>query len=369
MKIAFVTNTGWNVFNFRKGLVTHFLDQGHDVVVLSPIDKYVDEIKKWGVHHIPVQLDQTGTNPIKDVVYLRQLMKQFRKEKPDVALCFTIKSNIYSSIAGWLTRIPTVCNVSGLGTVFMVKGWFGKIAMGLYRFAFRHSSHIFFQNQDDQDLFISNVSLDLNKIGLLPGSGINLDEFEFNKLELSGAPRFLMISRLIEEKGVREFEEAATEIKKEHPSWTFTLVGGLDEKHIRSISKAELQEWIRRGAINYVEHTLEVRQLIKSHDVVVLPSYREGTPRTLLEGAALGRPLIATNVPGCREVVKDGFNGFLCHVQNASNLADKLKLFGALSIDEKRIMGKNSRQFVEERFDENFIIRCYTETITQIIDK
>lgn len=369
MKIAFVTNTCWNVFNFREGLVKFFLERGDEVISLAPTDEYAVEIEKWGVRHIETPLDQTGTNPLRDFSYMNRIRSIFKSEKPDIALCFTIKSNIYASLAGKLAGVPVVCNVSGLGTVFLVEGLFGKIAIGLYRLAFKYSSHIFFQNKDDKELFQSHVSLDDSRTGILAGSGIDLDRFSYSEVEISQPTRFLMIARLIEEKGVREYAEAARILLENNEKVKFTLVGNWDESHARSIPKRELDNWISQGVIDYLPHSNAVDQLIENSEVVVLPSYREGTPRTLLEGAAKGRALLTSDVPGCKEVVEDGVNGFLFEVKSAKSIVDKVRLYLSLSAGEKLVMGRNSRKIAEEKFDENLVISSYVETIAQIVDK
>ncbi len=369
MKIAFVTNTCWNVYNFREGLVKFFLERGDKVISLAPRDKYSAELEKWGVKHIDTPLDQTGSNPVKDLNYCNHVRKIFKKEAPDIALSFTIKPNIYSSLAGKISGVHTICNVSGLGTVFLASGWSGKFALKLYRLAFKYSAHIFFQNKDDQKHFLRHVRLNHKRIGLLPGSGINLKKFNYQNLKISNPTKLLMIGRIIEEKGVRDFVEASRILKEKGVIVDFTLVGKLDENHSRSISKEEVEEWERSELINYLPHNDNIQDLIAEHEVVVLPSYREGTPRTLLEGAALGRPLLAANVPGCKEVVKDGFNGFLFEVKNPASLVDKLRLYLALSEEERKSFSANSRKLVEENFDEKLVIQSYIETIAQIVDK
>ncbi len=369
MKIAFVTNTCWNVYNFREGLVRYFLNRGDKVISLAPKDRYSNELEQWGIEFIDTPLDQTGTNPARDLKYFNQIRKIFRREKPDVALCFTIKPNIYASLAGKLAGVPTICNVSGLGTVFLAGGWTGKLALRLYQLAFGYSNHIFFQNDDDKKMFLKHVKLNHSRMSLLPGSGINLERFAYQDLEFSKPTKLLMIGRIIEEKGVRDFVEASKILKEQEVSVQCTLVGKLDESHSRSIMKAEVEEWEREKLIKYLPHNDDIQSLISEHEVVVLPSYREGTPRTLLEGAALGRPLLASNVPGCKEVVRDGFNGFLFEVKNPSSLADKIKLYLALNDEERKIFSVNSRKLVEEKFDQSQVIQSYVETIGQIVDK
>ncbi|MFK7952906.1 MAG: glycosyltransferase family 4 protein [Ekhidna sp.] len=364
MKIAFVTNTCWNIYNFRKGLALHFIEEGHEVIALAPRDKYTEEIEKWGIRFIETPLDGTGVNPLKDAAYLLQLIKVFKNEKPDISLSYTIKSNIYSSLAGKVSKVSTICNVSGLGTTFLVKGMVGKLAIRLYKTAFKYSHFIFFQNEDDEKLFTSIVKVAQERRDILPGSGIDLQCFSYSKLEVGAKTNFLMISRLIIEKGVREYAEAAAEFINDSTT-SFALVGRLDESHSRSISRDELEEWKRNG-LTYLDHSDDIAQVIKNHDVIVLPSYREGTPRTLLESAAIGRPLLTSNVPGCKEVVSDGFNGYLFEAKSAKSIIDKVKLFLSLSDYEKLQLGFNSRKLVEEKFDENYVIDKYMNVINRI---
>ncbi|SNT16928.1 Glycosyltransferase involved in cell wall bisynthesis [Ekhidna lutea] len=366
MKIAFIANTCWNIYNFRKGLVHHFLSKGDEVIVLAPQDEYTAYLEDWGVRCILISLDSTGSNPVKDFSYFGKIHKIFRREKPDIALSYTIKSNIYSSLAGKFTSVPVICNVSGLGTVFLVEGLIGKLAVKLYKLAFRYSSYVFFQNEDDKNFFTSIIHLKDDRVGVLPGSGIDLNDFAPEEFKEAKPLKLLMISRVIIEKGVREYAEAASTFSDDDRV-SFTLIGKFDQKHSRSITQNELDSWQRNGWIQYYSHSDEIKRIISAHDVVVLPSYREGTPRTLLEGAALAKPILTTDVPGCREVVKDGHNGFLFEAKNAKSLVDKIKLLLSLNDEERRQLGKNSRKLVEERFDENIVIDMYDQTIRRII--
>jgi glycosyltransferase involved in cell wall biosynthesis len=365
VKIAFVTNTCWNVYNFRKGLAHHFINSGHEVIALAPRDQYTVEIEKWGIRFIETPFDGTGVNPLKDVSYLNLLIRIFKQEKPTVSLSYTIKSNIYSSIAGRIAKVPTICNVSGLGTVFLVKGVVGKLAILLYKSAFKFSDFIFFQNEDDKKLFTSIITVNPAKIGMLPGSGINLNEFKYSAPNIEIPTKFLMISRLIIEKGVREFAEAASHFKDDD-NVSFTLIGNLDLSHSRTFQKEEVQKWVENKWINYKEHSNNVAEVIIQHEVIVLPSYREGTPRTLLEGAAIGRALLASDVPGCREVVVEGSNGFLFEARSSQSIVDRVKLYLSLSKEERLQLSSNSRRLVEQRFDENYVIQQYVDVIHRI---
>lgn len=365
MKIAFVANTCWNIYNFRKGLVHYFLDRNNEVIILTPKDEYVTEVQKWGVKWIETPLEGTGSNPLKDLSYLKCLKAIFSEEKPHVALSYTVKSNIYSCFASKKTKTPVICNVSGLGTVFLVKSITAKIAILLYKVAFKHSYFIFFQNKDDQELFNSKVILPKKKQGLLPGSGIDLDAFKPQSYSYSKKIKVLMISRIIIEKGVREFADAA-KMLKENKMVSFTLVGKFDEEHSRSITKEELDTWTESGILEYLPHSNNIKQLINEHELVVLPSYREGTPRTLLEAAAMGKPILTTNVAGCKEVVEDKKNGFLFEMKNAKSLRESFEKYSSLSGKEREKMGNESRSLAERKFDEQIVFGEYSKIISRI---
>lgn len=366
MKIAIVINTSWNIYNFRQGLVQALLKRGDEVVAIAPPDAYVDQLLAWGCTYHPVRMDGTGTNPVKDLLIIFRLRKIIKRTKPDVVLTYTIKPNLYGSIASGSLNIPCICNVSGLGTTFLWTGLMRTVAVKLYNFSFKYNKWVFFQNHEDRQDFLKITNLDFKKTSLLPGSGINIEKFSPARSTGTDKTVFLMISRLIIEKGVRDYIEAIRIIKPKYDNLEFHLLGGLDEGHARSISKSELDGWIDQQLVIYTDHQSDIRTLMSRADVVVLPSYREGTPRTLLEGGAMGKVLLASNVPGCREVVKDGYNGFLFEPQNPQDLAQKIEDYLLLSSQDQNTMGINSRKWVESTFDEQIVINAYFEKINQV---
>ncbi len=366
-KIAIIINSSWNIYNFRKGLVHRFLEEGHEVVAITPKDKYVDKLVSWGIKHIPVELDGNSLNPVKDLAYLRQLKKSLKKEKPDIILSYTIKANIYGSLAAKSLKIPIISNVSGLGTTFLWKGWVRFAAVSLYNRAFRSTTFIFFQNTEDRQLFLEHVSIGHSKTGLLPGSGIDLSHFNSEPPAFNKPTQILMISRLILEKGIHDYIEAAEKILKDRMDVEFQLLGKYNSDHKRSIEAEDFEKLKLGKLVHYLGESDNVEDVISNADVVILPSYREGTPRTLLEAGAMSRPLIATDVPGCKEVISDGVNGFLCEAKNAESLANKIELFLSLTQDEKKVMALASRKLVEERFDEKIVINEYSRKIKQLL--
>ncbi len=366
LKIAIILNTSWNAFNFRKGLIQHFLSLGHEVIIIAPADESVESLIRWGARHIDIPLDKGGMNPMKDLKYQRSLMTILKVEKPNIALTFTIKPNIYGSLACSACRIPVINNVSGLGTTFLWKGWVQRLATILYQRAFNRSNFIFFQNKDDRELFLQHVNTPVSKTGLLPGSGIDLVFYNSPPPLFDRPLRILMIGRLIIDKGVREFLTTAAQLKGECPDLEFSLAGGYDASHKRSIPVDEFTHLQKSKTVKYFGQINDVKKALAEADLIVLPSYREGTPRTLLEGAAMSRPLIATDVPGCREVIDDGINGFLCEKESSESLVRKIKLFLSLTTEEKIQMATASRKLVENRFDESIVIGEYMRKINQL---
>jgi glycosyltransferase involved in cell wall biosynthesis len=367
MKIALVANTSWNIYNFRAGLVKYLLANGHQICIIAPIDEYSEKIKAWQVDFYAIELENKGTNPISDTKFYRQLRKLYQKISPDVVLHFTIKPNIYGTLACRSLKIPCINNVSGLGTTFIHKKISSRIAHLLYRFSFRFAQKVFFQNKDDLAVFIEKKLVKPHKTGLLAGSGIDLEKFSPQDIPHPHFT-FLMIARLIYDKGIREYVAAARIVKKSFPQVSFLLIGGF-EKNTRNplnITPEEVSTW--QGIVEHLGVKDDVRPYIASADVVVLPSYREGTPRSLLEAAAMAKPLLATDVAGCREVVENGKNGFLCKPKDAQNLAEQMIRFLQLPFDALQTMGAYSRKKVESEFDEKLVFQAYQKAIEEILE-
>lgn len=363
MKIAIVLNTSWNIYNFRKGLVESFLSNGHEVFTIAPHDKYSAKLASMGCKHYDVKMDSRGVNPVKDFLLTMELRSIYKQIKPDIVLHYTIKPNIYGTIAASTLNIPVINNVCGLGTVFLDKSLASNIAILLYKLAFRFPKKIFFQNNDDLTLFKEKKIVKSNNCEILPGSGIDLSRFKPSKKRNSSEFTFLLISRLIYDKGILEYIEAIDQLRAKGIDAKFQILGAIDEKHRRGIPERIVNEWINENKIEYLGTTDDVRSFIDASDCIVLPSYREGTPKTLLEAASMGKPLIATNVPGCNNIVVDNHNGYLCKLRNAKDLADKMEMLTKLTPDKIAIMGQNSRSEVEKRFDEKIVIDKYHKSI------
>ena len=363
MKVAIVINTSWNIYNFRLGLVKALIESGNKVTAVAPEDKFSELLISHGCEFQPVFIDNQGVNPLQDLKLVCDLWKIYRKTKPDIILHYTIKPNIYGSLAAGFLKIPAINNVSGLGTVFLKDNLLSAVSKFLYKVAFRFPDKVFFQNKDDKKLFLDNKLIKPEKAEVIPGSGIDLQKFAKLPMEFQGEFKFLLISRIIQDKGIREFIEATKILRSEGFTASFQVLGAKDPGHKRGIPLSEIDGWIADGSIEYMGTTDDVKPFIAKAHCVLLPSYREGTPRTLLEAASIGRPLIATDVPGCREVVKHGYNGLLCKVKDARDLAGKMKEmlgFGESTISQ---MADNSRKLAEDYFNEQIVINKYCQTI------
>ncbi len=367
MKIAVVLNTSWNIYNFRRGLVASLIDKGNEVIAIAPKDTYSDKLEEMGCTYIPVRMDSRGANPLKDFLLILELYGIYKRTRPDVILHYTIKPNIYGTIAASMLGIPVINNVCGLGTMFLKDNLVSKVAITLYKIAFRFPKKIFFQNKDDRDLFLDKNIVSPQICDLLPGSGINTEEFRpLNGKQEGDHFTFLLISRLIYDKGILEYIEAIDRLKREGVNAKFQILGPVDEKHKRGIPARLINHWIDENRIEYLGTTEDVKSYISNADCIVLPSYREGTPRTLLEAASLAKPIVATDVPGCNNVVRDGKNGFLCKMKDADDLADKMKAMFLLGREKREQMGTFSREFVMKNFDESIVINKYHQSINNI---
>jgi glycosyltransferase involved in cell wall biosynthesis len=308
-------------------------------------------------------MDSRGANPIKDSALILELLMIYRKVKPDVILHYTIKPNVYGTLAASILKIPAVNNVCGLGTVFLRNNLVSWIAMALYRISFRFAHKVFFQNPDDLQLFQDKNLVPRHTVDLLPGSGIDLKRFQPMAFSRNKTFTFLLISRLITDKGVLEYIEAVRSLKASGVQAKFQVLGAMDPEHKRGIKTNVIQEWITSGTIEYLGTTDDVRQYIERADCVVLPSYREGTPRTLLEAASSAKPIIATDVPGCNHVVENNYNGLLCRLKDSTDLAAKMMAMASLQDEALQAFGRNGRTKMESEYDESVVINKYLTTL------
>jgi glycosyltransferase involved in cell wall biosynthesis len=365
-----VLNSAWNIVNFRSNLIQAMIVAGYDVVAIAPADTHVENLLALGCRYVPLPMDNNGTHPGRDLILLYRLWRILRRERPSVCLAYTVKPNVYAAIAAHALGIPIINNVAGLGAVFIRDTWITGLVKRLYRLAFSLSSKVFFQNNDDRQLFIEADLVRTEVTELLPGSGVDLVKFRAEGLKENRSGqvefKFLLIARMLLDKGVAEYVEAARLVRNRYPNVQLCLLGFMDVKNPSSITREQMNKWVEEGSVNYLGESNDVRPYITQADCVVLPSYREGVPRTLLEAAAMGRPIITTDAVGCREVVDDGVNGYLCSPKDAKDLAAKMLQMIELPFEMRKIMGLRSREKVEREFDERIVIRSYLEAINEI---
>jgi glycosyltransferase involved in cell wall biosynthesis len=366
-KILINLNTSWNIYNFRLSLIKSLQSKGYEVIALAPNDNYVDEIESIGVKCYNVFLKQKGTNPITDFYLFIQYLKLFNKIKPDIILSYTIKPNVYGNFAANILNIPTVNNISGLGTLFIKTTLTSHIGKILYKLSLKSSAHVFFQNNNDLELFLQLKLVNSLKSSVIPGSGVDTTKFKQNKNTNRGR-KFLFVGRLIGDKGVFEYLEAATKILKEYPNVEFLLAGELGYNNKTALTKIQLDRYTEFNShIIYLGKTDNMFSLLQSIDVMVLPSYREGLSKSLVEAASMSLPIITTDVPGCNDVVKNEYNGFICELKSIESLKQSIKKIIELSPEKRNEMGINGRKIAISKFDKNIVIQHYLKVIKTIL--
>ena len=361
-------NTTWNIYNFRLGLIRALTGAGFQSAAYAPPDEYVGRVEDSGARYVPMHLSNAGTHPFRELMTLWRMVRLLQRERPALLLTYTPKVNIYLSLAARVCGIPVVANVSGLGRTFIVGGWLTFITRILYRIAFSWPEKIFFQNAEDRAMFIAAGLAKSEKALLLPGSGVDVVRFSPRQKSVKdGAFVFLMVARLMWDKGLGEYVAAARIVKAEFPAASFKLLGFLDVPSPSAVSRDQVDAWGREGVIEYLGHTDDTVPIYADSDCVVLPSYREGMPKTLLEAASMGLPAIATNVPGCRQAIIDGTTGFLCNVRDATALAEAMRRILLLTPEQRAKMGSAARARIVQEFDEKIVVRKYMEVVKEIL--
>jgi|GEM_PF-68378 len=369
LRIALVCNMAWAMYTYRQGLLRALIRAGAQVTIIAPRDDTSDALAAMGCRCIDLPLSAKGTNPVHDLRTLGALYRHYRALRPHVVFHYTIKPNIYGSIASWLARVPSVAVTTGLGYVFIQQSRTAQVAKKLYRFAFRFPREVWFLNRDDEAAFVDQHLLaHPERARLLHGEGIDLDQYPYTPLPThhDDAFTFLLIGRMLWDKGVGEYVEAARQLRARYPHARFCLLGPTGVHNPEAILREEVRAWESEGVIEYLDQTQDVRPFIAGADCVVLPSYREGVPRTLMEACAMGRPVVATDVPGCRDVIVHGENGLLCDARNAASLAQALAQMLQMDALARCAMGVRGRQKMAQEFDERHVIQRYREEVHQI---
>jgi len=358
-RISIIGNQAFSLINFRGSLIDEMVSRGFEVFALAPDydDPTRAEVRSLGAEPVDYSLSRTGMNPLRDAADMLRLAVLLRRLKPDITLGYAIKPVIYGTFAAWLVRVPQrFATIEGLGYAFTPSGdaepvkrrVLRSVVSVLYAMALRHANLVFFLNKDDIDEFSKKRLVLPAQVFLLGGIGVDVDYWRPAQPVMKPIT-FLLAARLLREKGIVEYAKAAWLIKRKHPDTRFILLGGLDSNP-GALSHAEVETWVAEGILDWPGHVSDVRPWLAQTSVYVLPSYREGVPRSTQEAMAMARPVITTDAPGCRETVIDGKNGFLVPVRNAEALASAMEQF-ILQPNLIEKMGQASRRIAEERFD------------------
>jgi glycosyltransferase involved in cell wall biosynthesis len=367
-KIAVIENGLFSTYTMRDGLMQFLLKEGYEVTILTHTNSFVSQVEKTGLKVI--NIGSGNVNPVKVLKYIFNLYRALKRIEPDVCLTFSIRPAIWGNYITRYLKIPTVTNITGVGPLFTSKNLAYRIARSIYRPALSKTKKVFFQNFDDMDLFIENNFVRKEIAERIPGSGV--DYLKFSPIDSNGRAHdhfiFLFIGRLIKDKGIFEFVEAARIIRKKYSNVLFNVVGPFWSQNLKSntITQSDLQNWIIEGIIDYQGEKKDVRKFIADADCVMLPSFREGTSNILLEGASMERPIITTNTTGCKEIVDDEITGFLCNVKDSIDLARQMEKMILLSGEERTIMGKKARQKIIKEFDKKIVLDAYQKAIQNI---
>lgn len=341
------------------------------MIAIAPKDDYSQRLDDEGIAHYHIPLDGASTNPIRELFSILALRRILNEQQVDVVLSYTPKGNIYSGFGVMGRRTQLVANVSGLGRVFVRHTWLTELARTLYRLAFEHAAWVFFQNEEDKKKFTEAGLVSIYKTERIPGSGVDLSRFiptDIRRTADDEPLTFILIARLLWDKGVGEYVEAARLIRASYPATRFQLLGFLDVANPSAVPKQTLNSWVEEGVVEYLGTTDDVRPCLSKADCFVLPSfYREGVPRSLLEAAAMAKPIITTNSTGCRDAVDDGVTGFICQPRDVLDLAEKMMKFLGLTTSERLTMGARGRDKMIREFDERIVINRYLDVISELI--
>ncbi len=371
-KLLIVANTAFFIANYLLSVIKALRADGFQVVLVAPEDEYSEALRKEGFGYVPIwNLDRKGANGLKDLKLLSELYGIYKAEQPDIILHYTIKLNVYGTFAAHLAHIPSICTVTGLGWLFTEKSLVTFIGSFLYKIlykvAFSLAFGVVFQNNYDRKFFIKGKLVREQKTCLTPGPGVDTEYFSPEYCEekegIGDRHVFLLLARMLWDKGIGEFTQAARVVKASYPDTEFWLVGPMDRENRAAIPEETLKKWEDENVVHYFGRTDDVRSFYCKCDVAVLPSYREGTASSLIEAMAVGRPVITTDAIGCREVVEDGKNGFLVPLKDSESLADAMKRYILSSPEEKRKMGKYGREKAIKEFDRKIVIDIYRKII------
>jgi len=362
--IALVSNYSWTIYRFRLNLAKHLIKLGHDVTVIAPKEEHTKYIIEAGCKFVACKVSSKSTNPIEDARLYKRLLKIYQDVKPDLVFHYTIKPIIWGGLAAKKANVKSIAVTTGLGYVFIKNNLISKIAKRLYKKALEGSLQVWFLNEHDRERFVNANIIQHSKSLVIPGEGIDLKGFEKSSQTKNEIFTFLYFGRMLWVKGLKELIDAQNILKKQtNIKFQVHLLGFLDWDNPSSISKEQILKWEAANYAKYLGSTDDIKSEIEKVHCVVLPSYSEGVPMSLMEAAALQIPIIATNIEGCNDIVVDQHNGFLCQTKNAQDLADKMEKMLLLNDQQRAKMGENGRQLLEEKFDQNIVFKFYEKAI------
>lgn len=359
-KILILANNDVGLYRFRRDLLLEMKSRGNEVFISLPYGEFVDKLKEDGMHFIETDIDRRGINPVTDLRLFFRYIKLLRRLRPDLTVTYTIKPNIYGGLACRLLHQPYAANITGLGSAIENGGFIKKLVLTLYRLALKKARKVFFENQGNLDTLTKSGVIPKGKESLLPGAGINLQQHPYLPYPDKEEVCFLFVGRIMKEKGIDELLFAAEKIKSQYGDRAvFDIVGGFDEETYAG----KLTAAAEKKTVNYHGHQSDVEPFYAAASCVVLPSYHEGMSNVLLEAAASGRPLITSDIPGCREAVLPGESGILCPVRDPQALTDALAEFMEFPAEKRKEMGRASRRLMEERFEKSAVVRKTLEAL------
>jgi glycosyltransferase involved in cell wall biosynthesis len=363
--IAFVSNSAWSVFNFRLDVIRWLLTNQIKVIVFAPADEYAGKLTELGCNFIPIHFNNKSKNPFKDYFFYRELRTLYKKHQPDFIFHYVAKPNIYGSLAAAAEKLRSVAVITGLGYPFAKRNILFRIMKALYHKALKHTSEVWFLNNEDAKVFITEKIVSISKMKVLPGEGVNTDHFapSTHRTE-NGTFQFIMSTRLLKSKGIGLYADAARILKKKNYDVNFSLIGFFEKNHPDAISPDTIKKWEDEGLISYHGFADDVRPYLQTAHCMVFPSfYNEGVPRCLMEAASMELPAITSFNRGCKEVVLNNSTGFICNLNDPFDLADKMEKMMNISAEERLRMGKNARQLVLKKFGICKIIEEYSNTL------
>jgi glycosyltransferase involved in cell wall biosynthesis len=369
IRIFFVSNSCWSIYNFRSDVLEHFIKLGYEVHVAALKDDFAIKLLNIGCKVHDIKFNNRRLNPLADIRFLLRLKALYRKVKPDLIFHYVIKPNIYGSIAASQLKIPSVAIITGLGYAFAKNNWLTTLVIKLYRYALKKAAFVWMLNEEDRQLFIQKKIVDIHKTDVLPSEGVNTQKFKSYPVEKNNETFvFFMATRMLWAKGVGLFAIASEILKQKGYTFECKVIGFFEPNHPDSIPIEQLEEWRSRGIFAFLGFSDDVVPHFAAADCFVLPSYyQEGVPRSLLEAGAMQLPVITTDNNGCNEVIKHNINGFICGKNNAEDLASKMEKILSLTHSQLAEMGCRGREIVLNKFDVKFTIEKYDHAVNSII--